>query len=94
MTSNEVLQENTSSHLTPNYDGPQQPPGAEVEATFTFPRHAKHYLQDSLPQGHMNIEDTSRIFTGRQFPVSFQGNERTSLPGTLLFSSWGYGAEA
>ncbi|KAH9011799.1 hypothetical protein EDB85DRAFT_2159601 [Lactarius pseudohatsudake] len=73
MTPNDQRQENPSTH---NYNGSQQPPGAEVAAppTFTYPGQAGPPLQDSLPQGHANLEeDTSQMFT--QFSVSFQGEE-------------------
>ncbi|KAH9172638.1 hypothetical protein EDB89DRAFT_1905949 [Lactarius sanguifluus] len=73
MTPNDERQENLS---TQSYNSSQQPPGAEVAGapTFTFPGQAGPSLQDSLPQGHVNLEDdTSQIFT--QFSVSFQDDE-------------------
>ncbi|KAH9172635.1 hypothetical protein EDB89DRAFT_2069533 [Lactarius sanguifluus] len=73
MTPNDERQENP---LTQNHNSSQQPPGAEVAGapTFTYPGQAGPPLQDSLPQGHANLEeDTSQMFT--QFSVSFQGEE-------------------
>ncbi len=81
MTPNDERQENPFPHSTQNYNSSQQPPGAEVARppTFTVPRQAEPSLQDSLPQGHINLEeDTSRMLT--QFSVGFQGDElETSL---------------
>ncbi|KAH9043515.1 hypothetical protein EDB83DRAFT_2523812 [Lactarius deliciosus] len=73
MTPNDERQDNPS---TQNYNGSQQPPGAEVAAppTFTYPGQAGPPVQDLLPQGHAKLEeDTSQMFT--QFSVSFQGDE-------------------
>ncbi|KAF8268523.1 hypothetical protein EI94DRAFT_1143238 [Lactarius quietus] len=77
MTPNDVRQENPSPHLTQHYDTSQQPPGAEVagHTTFSFPGQAEPSLQNSLPQGHIHIEeDASRMLT--QYPVKFQGHEQ------------------
>ncbi|KAH8989546.1 hypothetical protein EDB92DRAFT_848490 [Lactarius akahatsu] len=78
MTPNDERQENPS---TQNYNSSQQPPGAEVAGppTFTYPGQAEPPLQDSLQQGHANLEeDTSQMLT--QLSVSFQGDEpETSL---------------
>ncbi|KAH8989544.1 hypothetical protein EDB92DRAFT_1947265 [Lactarius akahatsu] len=80
MTPNDERQDNPS---TQNYTSSQQPPGAEVAGppTFTYPGQAEPPLQDSLQQGHANLEeDTSQMLT--QFSVSFQGEE----PETSLYS--------
>lgn len=77
MTPNDGQQDNPSPHLTQNYDTSQQPPGAEVAShgTFTFPGQAEPSLHNSLPQGHINIdEETSRMLT--HIPVNFQGHEQ------------------
>lgn len=76
MTPNDARQENPSPHLTQNYEGPHQPPGAEVAGptAFAFPWQAKSSLQDSVPQGHTNLEeDTSQML--KQLSVNFQGHE-------------------
>jgi hypothetical protein len=77
MTPNDGRQENPSPHLTQNYDNPQPPPGAEAAGPNTFipPWQADFSLQDSLPQGHINLEEdtTSRMLT--QFSVGFLGDE-------------------
>lgn len=77
MTPNDGQQDNPSPHLRQNYDTSQQPPGAEVagHVTFTFPGQAEPSLPNSLPRGHINLEEeTSRMLT--QFPVNLQGHEQ------------------